>query len=71
MNGGVLVTVYQDSASVAFPDFPGREIVDAFKSAGFYYAGKAWHGKLATIPTIEGAIGESIRRQIATTQEVQ
>lgn len=39
-----------DHACITFPDYPGREIVQALKAAGFWWNRPSWHGPAAKIP---------------------
>jgi len=50
---GFLVELFAEGgtwAHVTFPDFPGREKVNALKAAGFRWSAPSWVGKTADLP---------------------
>lgn len=48
--GGMIIERFQESCSVRFAEKPARDILDALRSATFFYSGGAWHGPIAKLP---------------------
>lgn len=50
--GGVLLKLSPDGeqATVTFPDYPGRETVQALKAAGFWWSRPSWYGATEKVP---------------------
>jgi DNA repair exonuclease SbcCD ATPase subunit len=49
--GGVVVTDCGDYVQVTFAEKPEREVLDALRSAGFWWAGGSWTGRKEALPS--------------------
>ncbi len=56
-NGGQVVKIHGDYASVTFAEKPARSVLESLKAAGFHWSGGSWHGKADQLP--EGLKGGS------------
>lgn len=49
-NGGQVVKIHGDYASVTFAEKPARSVLDSLKAAAFHWSGGSWHGKADQLP---------------------
>jgi hypothetical protein len=50
--GGVLIEQHGDHVVIRFAEYPGREVVEELRAAGFHYSGGANYGPAAKVPGI-------------------
>ena len=60
--GGLVIEVRGEYAVLTFPDYPGREVVNELKAAGFHWSRPSWYGPVAKVP-------ESVRAEVASHEQ--